>query len=103
MKMTKQKDFDQFPKLYWEEYIFRCDEYNVENIKEFNKKKKYHEELKQFLDNNKELQGITGEQAQEINLGKFGNYSWRAWGAMMAAYMNSKIGKRKYHYMSFYM
>lgn len=69
--------------------------------------------LNKFLDNNPEFHGLCGDELQEqyeyVLVGHTGEvfyadgYSWRGWGAAMAAYMNSKDIKGKYVYMEFYM
>lgn len=99
---------EDFPKKTWQEYRDVVAEWNKDgetlpfilaNL----------DFVKWWLDNHKEYQGITGNQLQEeynyfeeVHPLAF-NYSWRAWGALMSAYMNSKEGERKYHYMNFYM
>lgn len=94
----------QFSRLYWDEYV--AYEEHMLKIHGLSKKseKKEWSKLKKFLDKNPNFHGCSGEhkpflEKYKINL----NFSWRGWGDMMASYMNSKINKRKYDYMDFYM
>jgi hypothetical protein len=94
------------PELFWHEYVAsRTAMYD--NYKDVAKELKDLEKIKAHLDKNKKLQGISGEELQEdynyFNDNKLYNYTWRSWGALMSAYMNTKEKKRKYNYMSFYM
>lgn len=86
---------NMFPKETWEEYEKRMGYYKDIII------------IKKLLDEHPELHGLTGGQLQEeFDHTLYGvdiKLSWRGWGALMSAYMNSKEGKRKYNYMSFYM
>lgn len=98
--MDKYNEDPNFPCLFWNEYV---DE-------RLNKNYKLAYELKKFIDDNQDIQGMTGEQMQddpsvclEIESILGHGMTWRSWGAMMSAYMNEKEGLRKYNYMSFYM
>jgi len=104
---------EQFPKLFWEEYIFQYEPRYMHKDKDTYKSLLDNATkmvtLWEFLEDHKEHHGCTGNIYQNSELygivqsitGK--SYSMRAWGALMSAYMNSKKGKRKYHYMDFYM
>jgi len=99
----------QFKRLFWEEYLFEYDSFFNFDTKysDMTKQVKYLNSIKKILDDNPEYQGITGFQLQEV----YGNrlsgrdmpFTWRAWGKLMSAYMNSKAKRRKFDYMSFYM
>lgn len=100
---------ETFEKLFWEEYVGR---YWIDNrfklsYNDFQKRLKELDKIKKYLDKHSNLQGMTGEQLQNVFNYKLGKlkveYTWRGWGALMAAYMNSKVKERKYHYMDFYM
>lgn len=86
---------NMFPKETWEEYYERYQD------------KELLDSIKEELDNNPHFIGLSGEELQEIHNKWLGRvnvpHSWRGWGALMSAYMNSKEGKRKYCYMDFYM
>ena len=103
------KRIKQFKKLFWEEYVYTYCSISsyTQSFKEYKKNIKKLNKIKKILDNNKKYQGITGEDLQEKYNHKLEgldiNFSWRSWGSLMAAYINSKIEKRQYHYMSFYM
>ena len=103
------KTCEQFDKRFWEEYVYNYEvDYNLQdNYREYVKRIKYLDKIKTILDEHPEYHGLTGEQLQEKYNdyldGTYITFSWRGWGDLMAAYMNSKIKKRKYHYMDFYM
>ena len=96
----KREDFKNptFPEFYWEEYVE--DRYYPGAKEELAM-------IKNILDKNPEYHGLTGERLQEqydhMLVGEEMDFTWRSWGALMAAYMNTKEGERKYNYMSFYM
>lgn len=105
---------EQFPKLFWEEYVFRYDPTDSFRDKDtylsIIKKANNLWHIWEFLESNPEFHGYTGQEYQsKIGLSEDiydisgMTFSWRAWGQLMAAYMNSKKGKRLYHYMDFYM
>ena len=99
-----------FPLFFWEEYVanqtYYCDKWEDAQDTLFQL-----QTIKEFLDTHSKFQGCTGEELQEKynyfeeyfdGIGGL-DYSWRAWGQLMAAYMNSKECDRKYTYMDFYM
>lgn len=96
----KREDFPEtmFPEFYWDEYV---DDMN------YSGKEDELAMIKKILDNNPKYHGLTGERLQEqydhYLEGEEMDFTWRSWGQLMAAYMNTKEGKRKYNYMSFYM
>lgn len=98
---------EQFPKLFWEEYVYKHSVYNDCSYKQYNKEVKELFDIKGFLDRRPKYQGISGDAYQ--NNGLYGGkdirmkFSMRAWGALMAAYMNSKKKKRLYSYIDYYM
>ena len=104
-----ESSMDSFRKEFWEEYVYKFDpvwDYD-RTYKDCQKRIKQLNHIKQILDSNKKYQGLSGEKLQDVYNHKLDgvelHYSWRAWGRLMAAYMNSKEKKRKYHYMDFYM
>lgn len=99
--MTTYKLPDEnFPELFWEEYLNL--DFNILRQDKLEKIRKYLNRYKQF-------QGFTGEEYQEEHLKEKIEeitgltFSWRSWGALMAAYMNSKAGIRKFSYIDYYM
>lgn len=100
---------EMFPLMYWGEYCFRYEKHTTSNFKEYKKTIEALNKIRLFLDKNPKYQGYTGEQYQETDLHNHieliyeGGFSWRAWGQLMASYMNSKEKKRKYCYMDYYM
>ena len=111
-----EKHITQFKRLFWEEYLYESEfqYYNtfskMPTFKEIATNTKNMNKIKDFLDKNPELHNITGGSYQQTPLydtiskiTKGMTFSMRAWGALMAAYMNSKKKKRLYDYMSYYM
>ena len=101
--LEKERE-EQFPKMFWEEYVYKY--YINRTYQEYSEHERWFSNLRHFLNCHEELHGVTGEYIQN-NPGcipkEFDIFSWRSWGAVMAAYMNSKEKERKYTYMSFYM
>jgi hypothetical protein len=99
-----------FEKLFWDEFIDLeshqsiCLAIKVKAKPTFTKKDfvKHYSKIKKFIDSHN-MVGMTGEGYQNSKYYNKFNASWRGFGAIMAAYMNTKIGKRKYDYMDFYM
>jgi len=91
---------DNFPELFWNEYINL--DYNLPRQDNL-------EKIRKYLDRYPQFQGFTGEEYQELHLREKIEkltgltFSWRSWGALMSAYMNTKKGVRGYSYISFYM
>ena len=107
LRRIHYENIEHFPKMFWEEYVYRFREHF--NYNEFKEHIKYLTKIKKVLDKNIEYQGLTGQQLQYICQYKLNgikgelNYTWRSWGSLMSAYMNSKLKERKFHYMNFYM
>lgn len=85
-----------FKGLYWEE---------LEDMFK-GKWKKQVKRLKAFIDEHEDVQGIGGFEYQEkweSEVEKIfpDGFSFRAWGDVMSAYMNSKVGDRVYCYIDF--
>ena len=94
-----------FPKLFWNEYLYSRHDLSW---KELNKRIRKLERIKSFLDEHKEYRGLTGMNLQEKYNHKLGRidvseFSWRAWGLLMASYMNTIKHKRLYDYMNYYV
>ncbi len=95
---------DSRDRVYWNEFV----EIQIHEKLHYTKYTKnevmrHYSKIKKFFDNHAGMHGMTGEQYQNsIYYNRF-NASWRGFGAMMAAYMNTKLGKRKYCYIHFYM
>lgn len=88
-------------KLFWREYLkkdsFGGKRTKIEII--------YLNKIKKFLDKNPKYQGIDGHSYPYKKIKKFSKHTFtaRAWGHLMASYMNSRAKRRKYDYLSFYM
>jgi hypothetical protein len=97
---------EMFPKLYWNEYVAEHTKM-YDNWKDVSDVLSELEKIKVFLDKNKKYHGISGEELQDkynyFNNKKLFDYSWRSWGSLMSAYMNTKKKERKYDYMSYYI
>jgi len=103
----------QFPKLFWNEYVYEYDkDYTFSVIEKWDTYFDRTEALQKiyiYLLDHPEYHKYSGEKYQNSELEEkifevSGiRFSWRSWGALMAAFMNEKERKRKYHYMSFYM
>jgi hypothetical protein len=100
---------NMFPKYFWAEYIANTAyerNYTFEDMVNYCG---IMNDIYDFLWKNKKYQKYTGEQYQESKLHdiiekRFGmTFGWRSWGALMAAFMNTKEKERKYTYMSYYM
>ncbi len=105
---TLQTRKEMFRFMFWEQYVHSYDwEYDYdEDYEVYSARVKRLNRVKRWLDRHPEFHGLTGEQKQ-LSTYKFPSYvvgfSWRGWGALMAAYMNSKCKERLYDYTSFYM
>lgn len=106
--MNPKFEDEMFPKLFWDEYVSSQTCY-IDSWEEVEKEKDYLNLIKNFLDTHPKYQGCSGEEVQDSY-----NYfedifnfplqcSWRGWGDLMSAYMNSKHLDRRYHYLDFYM
>lgn len=100
---------EQFEYLFWEEYVYQyypTVDYN-NTWAMYEDRIKYYTEFKNWLDSNPRFHGITGQQAQweeyYKDIPEQFQKGYRGWGAVMAAYMNSKEKSRNYNYMDFYM
>jgi len=99
---------EMFQKLFWEEYVYSYDIWDDTDLKQVQKRAEILTKIKNFLDKNPKYLEYCGSRYQNSELwNKIKRLtgmtlSMRAWGGLMAAYMNSKIEKRKYDYMSYY-
>lgn len=65
------------------------------------------ESVKEYLDSHPETQGLIGPEYQNGPMWEKvkelcgDTFSLRAWGDLMASYMNTKSGEKKYNYTSF--
>jgi len=98
-----------FPKFFWAEYV--ANEMYERNYT-FEDMINYcgvMGDLYEFLKKHSKYHGCSGEKYQETGLREYVEkltgmtFSWRSWGALMSAFMNSKEKKRKYHYINFYI
>lgn len=98
----------QFYRLYWDEYVdyelHMFSAHSLASTKSVTVEdyRKDLDKLKRWLDKNPEYIGCTGDHKPSLK-GMRLHFSWRGWGQMMACYMNSRIRKRRYHYMDFYI